>query len=160
MWCFLNRAMHLISPQNQLGQTVHPIQLSDNSGYLLGATSLVRPQSLEHLTLTKAASRNPPIVPLTTCCVITSLFRLPNANFVFVSHFSLKQLFFHSLFQWNSSHTCFLFFLALTMLISSDLILYYIDRQCWLRLYCRGLMSCQSQDRINQKMSAYNSDKC
>lgn len=50
---FLNSAMHLIFPQNQLGQ------LSDNSGYLFGETSLVRPQSLKHLTLTKAGSRNP-----------------------------------------------------------------------------------------------------
>ena len=93
MWCFLNRAVHLTFPQNQLGQTVQPIQLSDISGDLFGATSLVRPQSLKHLTLTKAGSLSLSIVPSITCCVITSLFRLPNAIFVFASHFCFTIIF-------------------------------------------------------------------
>ena len=127
--------MHLIFPQNQLGQTVHPIQLSDNSGYLFGATSLVRPQSSKHLTLTKAGF---PFFVYPTLI----LFSFP---------ISVSQLFFHSLFLCYSSHICFLLFLALTILLSSDLTLYCLDRQCWLRLYCRGLMLCQSQDRTHQK---------
>ena len=135
MWCFLNRAVHLTFPQNQLGQTVQPIQLSDISGDLFGATSLVRPQSSKHLTLTKAGF---------------PFFVYPTL-FLFSLHISVSQLFFHSLFLRYSLHIYFLLFLALTILLSSDLILYYLDRQCWLRLYCRGEMLCQSQDRTHQK---------
>ena len=87
MWYFLNRARHLVFPQNQLGQIVQPIQLSYNGEWLSCVTTLVRPQSLKHLTFNKAGPLSPSIIPSLTCCVTTSLFLLPIANFVLSSIF-------------------------------------------------------------------------
>ena len=93
MWCFLNRAMHLVFPQNQLGQTVQPTQLSYDSEWLLSAICLVWPQSLKHLTLTNAVSLIPSIIPSLTCCFTTSLFLLPIANLFLASIFCFTIFF-------------------------------------------------------------------